>query len=174
MGKTLSIYKKGAADPEFNMTPLIDVVFLLIIFFMLINNIIAEQEVEMIVPELDNSQVQDIEETKRVIVNLVPGFEETSRQRFDMDNAMRVSGYADKVKVGNEVFSLLESLEPLANRLKEIKAAKPDIEFVLRADAATEYQYVQPVMEAITMAGISRINLMAYLPDEGPNLFSDK
>jgi len=174
MGKSSKIYKKGKADCEFNMTPLIDVTFLLIIFFMLVNNIIAEAEVEMLVPELDNSQVQDIDEDKRVIINLVPSFEETSNERFDMDNAMRVSGYADKVKVGISEFSLLESLEPLANHLKEIKAARPQVEFVLRADAATEYQYVQPVMEAITAAGIGKVNLMAYLPDEGPNLFKDK
>ena len=35
-------------------------------------------------------------------------------------------------------------------------------------DAATHYMFVQPIMEAITAAGIARINLMAFLKEEGP------
>ncbi len=174
MGKASRITKRGPVDPTFNMTPLIDVVFLLIIFFMLVNNIIADQEVEMLVPELDNSQVQEVDEKNQLIINLIPGFDQNSSERFDMDNAMAVSGYADKVRIGAVVFSMVESLEPLINYLKEIKITKPEVEIVLRADAATEYQYVQPVMEAITAAGISRVNLQAYLPDEGPKLFVDQ
>jgi biopolymer transport protein ExbD len=174
MGRASRITKRGPVDPEFNMTPLIDVTFLLIIFFMLVNNIIADQEVEMLVPELDNSQVQEVDEKNQVVINLVPGFEQNSNERMDMDNAMQVSGYADKVRIGSQTFSMLESLDPLANYLRDIKKAKPEIDIVLRADAATEYQYVQPVMEAITLAGISRVNMQAYLPDEGPQLFVDQ
>ena len=39
---------------------------------------------------------------------------------------------------------------------------------VLRADAALFYREVAPVLQAITAAGINKINMVAYLPEHGP------
>ena len=54
------VFKRGPVTPQMNITPLIDVVFLLIIFFMLVTNIIAEEAVEMIVPQLDDPVTREL------------------------------------------------------------------------------------------------------------------
>ena len=58
------------------------------------------------------------------------------------------------------VFSSSEEFQAISDFLQAEVERNSEIEVILRADAATEYQYVQPVMEAITNAGISRVNLM--------------
>ncbi len=66
------VHKRGPATPEMNMTPLIDVVFQIIIFFMLINNIITEQTVQMFVPELDDPKTRRTEDMKKIVINVAP------------------------------------------------------------------------------------------------------
>ena len=80
------------------MTPLIDVTFLLIIFFMIISNFISEQSVEMIVPGLTESTARELESPRRVVVNVAPGtYVVAAPVRLDVpglelrgSNAMRV------------------------------------------------------------------------------------
>ncbi len=66
------VHKRGPVSPTLNLTPLIDVTFLLIIFFMLVNNIITEESVLMHVPELDNPQTQPFDSEYRLTINLAP------------------------------------------------------------------------------------------------------
>ena len=49
--------------------------------------------------------------------------------------------------------------------VEEYRASNADAEVVLRADGALYYDGVQPVMAAITGAGISKVNLVALMPE---------
>ena len=160
------IYKKGPANAELNMTPLIDVTFQLIIFFMLVNNIVAQEAVQMIVPQLTDAKTRELGEVdNRMVVNIVPGPYESSDRLGE--NVLNIDGRAVKVLIGNREFGPLD-LQPMSDFLKEFKASYPDGLILLRADAGLHYESVQPVMSAVTAAGISKINLVAYMPDKGP------
>lgn len=160
------VHKKGTANPELNMTPLIDVTFQLIIFFMLVNNIVAAEAVQMIVPQLTDARTRELGEVEqRLVVNVVP----TAYQPADRkgDNVLNTDGNAIGVVIGMQEFPATDLLS-MTNFLKEYKARYPDGLILLRADAAIRYDAVQPIMAAITGAGISKINLVAYMPDKGP------
>ena len=165
------VFQRGPVAPQMNITPLIDVVFLLIIFFMLVTNIIAVESVEMVVPKLDDPQTRELGETSRITVNVVPLAYTADRLRGDV---LDFPGEALEVQIGLQTFDV-DDLTGLTEALSEAVAAGPKdddhastLEVVLRADAALYYDAVQPVMQAITAAGIRKVNMVAYLPDKGP------
>jgi biopolymer transport protein ExbD len=155
------VHKKGPTSPQMNMTPMIDVVFQLIIFFMLVNNIISEEAVQMIVPELENPKTRELGPENRITVNLAPQSYDPSRPIGDLN----IPGEPSLVKVGLEQYSL-DDIEGVTATLKEVKAANENVEVLLRADCGLFYDEVQPVMQAITSAGIVKVNLVAYLPED--------
>jgi biopolymer transport protein ExbD len=157
------VFHRGPTKPQMNITPLIDVVFLLIIFFMLVNNIISEQSVEMIVPELDEPTTREMPDTSRIIVNIAPAQYVHNDRKTD---PLSFEGEARFIRVGLQTFAA-DDLQGVTAALAEAKAADPDVEVVLRSDGALYYGVVQPVMGAITRAGIDKVNLVAYMPRHG-------
>ena len=157
------INKRGPTAPEMNITPLIDVVFLLIIFFMLVNNINADQRPEMIVPELDEPQARKLDpDIDRVVVNVKPvEFDRESRQ----GNHLAISGQARSVKVGLREYQI-GNLSAVRDDLEQAKQRNPEVEVLLRADSALYYDEVQPVLQAITGAGIKKVNLVTYTEEQ--------
>lgn len=159
------VIQRGAVTPSMNITPLIDVVFLLIIFFMLVNNIVSEETVPMVLPELENPKTRQLGEVDRVVVNLAPEpFTQKGRENFPLNHTGTI-GY---VKVGTGGSSRFEGsdLKGITEALKQAKANNPKVEVLLRADGALYYDKVQPIMAAVTAAGIETVNLVAYMPEE--------
>lgn len=159
------VIQRGAVAPSMNITPLIDVVFLLIIFFMLVNNIVSEETVDMILPEVDDPQTRELGEVDRIVVNIAPEpFTRDGRQNFPLSH----TGTAAYVKVGVGTGSRFEvgDLPGITEALKQAKAEQPDVQVLLRADGAIYYDQVQPIMAAVTAAGIETVNLVAYRPDD--------
>ena len=166
------VFKRGPAAPEMNLTPLIDVVFLLIIFFMIVSQIVAEQNVEMIVPAPTDPQTQMLtEEDKPIMVNVAP-VEYDAKSRGALP--LRHSGQATKVVVGSREFGATQTTA-ITNFLREVKATRiqqgvDPIQAVVRADMALHYEEVRPILEAIRAAEIENVKLAAYT-EEGPYEF---
>jgi len=164
------VHQRGPAKAEMNMTPLIDVTFQLIVFFLLVSNIASKQVIEMVVPDLEEPKTFELGEGDRIIVNVAqPKIED----RRDKDPHLAVDGFAQRLAIGSTEMSI-DDLELLTSELKSeaerLKKRNPDdeVEVLLRADSALYYEEVQPVMAAITAAGIGKIKLVAYLPGKGP------
>jgi biopolymer transport protein ExbD len=157
------VFHRGPTKPQMNITPLIDVVFLLIIFFMLVNNIISEQSVEMIVPKLDEPTTRGLDDAGRLIVNIAPAEYARSER---LDNPLLFDGEARFIRVGLQTFAA-DDLQGVTDALIEAKSANDNLEVVLRGDGALYYGVVQPVMGAIARAGIDKVNLAAYMPEVG-------
>lgn len=154
--------RTSAAPPQMNITPLIDVVFQLIIFFLLVNNILAEQSVQMIVPELTRSTARALTEGKRVVVNVAPyEFAPSDRAADPLD----FPGEAQFVRVGQKTFAMSD-LASVTEELRSWKRERADVEVLLRADAALHYEDIAPVMAAITAARIDTVNLVASMPED--------
>lgn len=159
------VVQRGAVAPSMNITPLIDVVFLLIIFFMLVNNIVSEETVDMILPEIENPQTRELGDVDRIVINVAPEpFTRQGREEFPLTH----TGTASYIKVGTGSGSRFEitDLAGITAKLKEVKALRPEVEVLLRADGAIYYDVVQPLMGAVTSAGIETVNLVAYMPED--------
>jgi biopolymer transport protein ExbD len=147
-----------------NMTPLIDVTFQLIIFFMLVSNIVAEENPEMVLPVLREPQVELIGDGERVVVNLEPQPFTADRIRPDSDH-LAWPGQPLRIRVGVRSYSL-DALDLVAQTLTEARERNPKVEILLRADSALHFQSVQPVLDAIAAAGVGQVKLVTYRYEE--------
>ncbi|MEW4455001.1 biopolymer transporter ExbD [Bremerella sp. JC817] len=135
--------KRGEA--EFNMTPMIDVVFLLIIFF-LVSSHLAKQEAQMPLPlpaaESGHEIVDD--QMARVVVNI------------EADGTLILAGRRVPAEQLVERFAA------------ERERSGDSIEVRIRCDRATPYANVKPVMLAATEAGIWSIAFSVIRPEDAP------
>jgi len=154
--------RRRVASCEMNMTPLIDVAFQLIIFFMLVSNIVAEENPLMIVPSLDQPQARPIEQGNRVFVNVVPGPFNAALRADGSGQYLQWPGDPVGVKIGLDWFAM-DQLGAVTAALREMKAARPELKVLLRADAALFHGAIAPVMDAIRAAGIEDVGLVSYV-----------
>ncbi|MFM7845369.1 MAG: ExbD/TolR family protein [Planctomycetota bacterium] len=139
-----SVYSR--ADVGINMTPLIDIVFQLLIFF-LVSSHLARQETQLPLP-LPTSQLGIEEEAaegvSRITVNLL------------MDGTVRLAGH--KLMVSE-----------LPERLKQLRTTvDPATELRVRGDRSVPYEYVEPILQGCAAAGWSRVTFAVREP-EGKN-----
>ncbi len=122
----------------FNMTPMIDVVFLLIIFF-LVSSHLARQEIEMELnlPDAGTGQRVAEDQIRRIVVNVLP--EQQSGGRI------LVGGRA----VDDEELAQLISYESTQS--------DGHIEVRIRSDRKVPYRVVEPVMIACARAGVWKV-----------------
>ncbi|MFN3150859.1 ExbD/TolR family protein [Bremerella sp.] len=133
--------KPGQA--EFNMTPMIDVVFLLIIFF-LVSSHLAKQEAQMPLPLPTAESGQEIidDQQPRVVVNI------------EADGSLILAGRRVPP-------------DQLKDRLATERGRSGDsIELRIRCDRDTPYANVKPVMLAATEAGIWSIAFSVIRPED--------
>lgn len=121
------------------LTPLIDVVFLLLIFFMLTTTFTKESELKIRLPEANLEQNQaEIEKQVEIMISK------------DLAYAMRKPGET-------EVFSLVNSTsETLRRALSEFEG-QDDILLVIRADKEATHQSVVNVMDVAKGLKMTRI-----------------
>ncbi|MEX1224266.1 MAG: biopolymer transporter ExbD [Pirellulales bacterium] len=127
----------GRSGLHFNMTPMIDVVFLLIIFF-LVSSHLAKQEVQANVelPAAASGNEPTELEQARVTVNVV-----------FRDGAYSLLFGAEPVTAEDLQRRIVASRERLGDKL----------EVRIRADRRVPYSFVEPVMVAAARAGVWNI-----------------
>jgi biopolymer transport protein ExbD len=139
------IHHRGPASVRANMTPMIDVVFLLIIFFLLVAQIQRARAVEMELPNLPDAAAAALEGDDRLIVNVLP-----------MQNAVEAPGYRFEARTFAETpAGLAELAESVAREL----ADRPAAMVVLRASARDTYDRVHPALQTLAAAGTQRVHL---------------
>ena len=123
----------------FNMTPMIDVVFLLIIFF-LVSSHLAKQEsqVELKLPVAASSDDDNDLETPRVTINV------------KSDGSMWVGGRQIQQA----------QLKPTFENVKEKEG--PNIEVRIRSSKTAPYSAVEPIMLACTKSGVWNVTYAVY------------
>jgi len=120
---------------SFNMTPMIDVVFLLIIFF-LVSSHLARQEIQLDLdlPDASSGRQADQSEVRRVVVNVL---HEAPPER--------------RIQVGGHVMDL----DQLARLIRyESQATSDELEFRIRTDRRVPYREIEPVLLACQDAGV--------------------
>jgi biopolymer transport protein ExbD len=161
-------------EMEMNMTPMIDVVFLLIIFFMIITDM-SQKELEELKLPLAKAAVEDKPDPKAVrpIINIVydGAIVRTGEKLYDPENP-------------DEYRKLAAHLSDFSFQMRQKGRTKPmnddgtgplipDDPLLIRADQVTPFKEIQKVMEVCGREGIRiwKIELAASQPneDDAPN-----
>ena len=141
---------------DLNLTSMLDVVFQLIVFFLLVTNFTSAELPQLVVANASEAVIDENREPY-ITVNIIP---KTGADGRTADG----SGQVKNVRVGTKNIDR-DSYGELTLLLKAEKEKNDGIHVDLRADATIHYENVQPIMDAITNAGIGRINLVAT-PEE--------
>ena len=116
-------------EAKFAMAPMIDMVFLLLVFFMCASRLSQLQTVELEIPDADKAVVPR-ERPDRVVVNVTAVG----------DILVGTQGVADE----NE----------LRDVIKQYKDSMPDIKVYVRADKESEHKHVRKIMAVMGELGI--------------------
>jgi biopolymer transport protein ExbD len=127
----------------FNMTPMIDIVFLLIIFFLVTNHLTnRETEPDIDLPSAQSGQEVETENPNRLIVNI------------NADGGLAVEGRTLS----------LEELQGLIATRRD--ALGQDMEVQLRGHRDSPYRFVEPVLVASAMQGVWNVKIRVYRREE--------
>ena len=143
--------RKPQENPQLDMTPMIDVVFELIIFFV-VTLVEAQRKDETI----------ELEDGKHGIV-LVP--EELPPSHLQIDIGLYPSGPKKgkpRISMGDRDVTTAQIGQRVKDRLKKYK----DFPVIVRADFAVPHSAVRQVMDACTAAGVWKISFMAVHEDK--------
>ena len=135
--------RKAQPNPQLDMTPMIDVVFELIIFFV-VTLTEAQKKDETI----------ELEDGLHGVV-LTP--EELPPRHMQIDIAKD-----GRVSMGNLTMPPGE----IGRRVAEKKGKWGEFPILIRADFATEHKHIQKVMDECTKAGIWKLSFMAVHEDK--------
>ncbi|NLL82987.1 MAG: biopolymer transporter ExbD [Lentisphaerae bacterium] len=130
----MNFRKRSSADtPQFQITPMIDVVFLLLCFFITVSVFSQwEYEVDIVLPTAQSAKIPE-RLPGEVIVNI------------DRQGAVTINQ--------NNL-----TLDDLQNRLKRLATLFPGQPIVIRADRATAYEHLMEVVDACRLADIWNIS----------------
>lgn len=138
----MKIPRRASGELGIDMTPMIDVVFQLIIFF-LVSSHLVKQETQVQLPlPVATSGEKDIAEQARVTVNVV--------------------GDGTLLLAGREV-TPQELTAQLASKLADLGK---DMEVRIRSARDIPYARVEPVMLACADAGIWNVTFAVYRPED--------
>ncbi|HEB97740.1 MAG TPA: biopolymer transporter ExbD [Sedimenticola thiotaurini] len=130
-------------SPELNLTPLIDVVFLLLIFFMVSTTFDRDARIKV---ELPQASTQD----------------EKPREEKTLDITVDAKGrfYVNQREVVNT------DTETLKRAILKAAAGRQDLPVIITADARTTHQSVIKVMDAASQLGFVNMTFSARQPVE--------
>jgi len=131
----LKFQKQQREDLELNLTPLIDVVFLLLIFFMVSTTFQKESELSVQLPKATNEPVSRAPEGIEIVINAAGKF-------FVNDQEL----------VKSDVRSLQAALTDLSQ-------GRRNTPLTIRADAQTPHQAFVVAMDAAAQLGMLKLSI---------------
>ena len=135
-------------DEPVNVTPLIDVVMCLIIFFLVVGRLVKDETNDkVVIPEAKHG-LEMGDQQGRVVINLVPA----AAANGDVITGTNTQAPTIFIR-GQE-----KNMNDLAPYLRKEKRETPDIKIVLRADQSIPYQWIAPVLVACAQADIKSVN----------------
>ena len=131
----MKFHRPPTEELELNLTPLIDVVFLLLIFFMVSTTFQKESEISLQLPKATDADITSPDERIEVVIN--------AAGRYFIE---------DQELVKSDVASLQNALFKVSN-------GNRDIPITIRADAQVPHQAVVTAMDAAGQLGMLKITI---------------
>jgi biopolymer transport protein ExbD len=127
---------RSRPQPEVNLTSLIDVVLLLLIFFMVSTSFVKQSQIEIRLPETESAQrTEDVPERIDIMIT------ETGTVFMN----------------GRELIN--NRPETIRNALQKISDGNNDLPLTISADANTRHQFVVTAMDVAGRLGFTQINI---------------
>ena len=134
--------KPQAEEPEVVITPLIDVVFLLLIFFMISTTFERETEVRVELPEASGQELQTEEKVVEITIDAQGNY------------------YVNRQALINT------QLETLKRAIQNAAGSGGEVQVILSADRKTPHEAVITAMDAARRAGLFNMTFATRKPDE--------
>jgi len=145
------LQKAAQTTADMDMTPMIDCVFLLMIFFVLIIDLSQTNLEDLILPKAEYQEPDDTPPENRPVINLLQSGAVYYKGKMQYDPAVHANDYSGILK-------MLKLIKQTGNlKMKTENLAGRDVELVddpilLRADKWTEWHYVGEVMKQCSMS----------------------
>jgi biopolymer transport protein ExbD len=141
----VNLRPRRTEDPEINLISLIDILLLLVIFFMLSSTFVDEGRMRIDLPSASETPQQG-GESERIVVTITQS-----------------GGYRV-----NERELINSSRETLQRAVAEIAGQARTARVVLRADARATHQSVVTAMDVLGRMGFSQLDIATIPPDTKP------
>jgi biopolymer transport protein ExbD len=122
-------------EPDVNLTPMIDVVFLLLLFFMVSTSFIRESSLKVDLPEATGQTLTEKQSPIDIIINAEGQF------------------------IINETILLTPDNNELVALLKKAVGDTQNPHIIISADANTDYQHIVSAMDVAQQLGYTRLTL---------------
>jgi biopolymer transport protein ExbD len=122
-------------EPDVNLTPMIDVVFLLLLFFMVSTSFIRESSLKVDLPEATGQTLTEKQAPIDIVINAEGQF------------------------IINEITLLNPDNKQLEAQLKTAVGDTEDPHIIISADADTDYQHIVSAMDVAQQLGYTRLTL---------------
>ena len=132
----MNLNLRERTEPEVNLTSLIDVVFLLLIFFMVSTSFVKQSQLSIRLPQADNSNV----------IADVPEFID-----------LMITEQGTYLVNGRELIN--NKPETIRNALQKISGGDTSLPITISADANARHQYVITAMDVAGKLGFVQINI---------------
>jgi biopolymer transport protein ExbD len=148
-------FKKKRVGISLDMTPLVDVAFLLLTFFMLTTKFKPQEELQVMLPE--SHAKYKIPETDVMTITFSP----EGKLYLGLDSQqLRAQLFGEQNKLKSSIPVTLEELPDLA---QQARGANPKLRAVIKGDKNSMYGPAEDVMNALQKANISRFELVTQL-----------
>ncbi len=131
----MNLQPGGEDEPEVNLTPLIDVVFLLLIFFMVSTTFEHQSRIQIELPEATASPDEIEKESIEIIID--------AQGRYFIGEEQVVN----------------TELKTLKSALSKVLGDREAVPVTIRADASTPHQAVITALDATSQLGLTQISL---------------
>ncbi|MBT8092207.1 MAG: biopolymer transporter ExbD [Gammaproteobacteria bacterium] len=123
-------------QPEVNMTSLIDVVLLLLIFFMVSTSFVKQSQISINLPQSDSTAI----------------VEETPQQIDIMITATGIYLINNRELINNQP-------KTIRNALQKVSAGNNNLPLTISADANAKHQHVVTAMDVAARLGFSKVSI---------------
>jgi len=132
--------RQASNEVTVNLTPLIDVVFLLLIFFMVSTTFTKETHLSIDLPEAQGKASTDVPQSVEIVI--------------DSNGQYSVNG---RSIVNNQVNTIIAALE-------EVSKGDKSLPLIITADSKTPHQAVVTAMDAAGQSGFAKLSLTTKKP----------
>ena len=132
----MNLNVRPRAQPEVNLTSLIDVVLLLLIFFMVSTSFVKQSQIAINLPESDSAAaVEEVADQVDIMITEAGTFLVNGRELVN------------------------SRPETIRNALQKVSGGNSDLPLTISADANAKHQYVVTAMDVAGRVGFTTINI---------------
>jgi biopolymer transport protein ExbD len=136
----MNLRPSARKSPEVDVTPLIDVVFLLLIFFMVSTTFERESQILIELPEATGEEAEHKMDELDITINIAGTFFVNQREVINTE------------------------IETLKRAIGKAVGERRDLPVIINADARTPHQAVMTAMDAASQLGLTRMTFSAHRP----------